>query len=94
MNTSNIIFFSGMLQIFVAIILGWLMVFQRTSTTVAAIFKQRQRLLQSHIDDILMGGLQMLIALSFAALSLANSHFKQLSVVGINRDSALATGTH
>lgn len=53
---------SGLAQLLVAVLLGWPIFLHRTSPRLQALFERRERLLQTHIDDIFMGLLQVLLA--------------------------------
>lgn len=53
---------SGFAQLLLAVLLGWPIFLHRTSPRLQALFESRARLLQTHIDDIFMGLLQVLLA--------------------------------
>jgi hypothetical protein len=53
---------SGFAQLLLAVLLGWPIFLHRGSPRLQGVFKRRDRLLQSHIDDIFMGLLQIVLA--------------------------------
>lgn len=53
---------SGFAQLLLAVLLGWPIFLHRGSPRLQHLFKRRERLLQSHIDDIFMGLLQIVLA--------------------------------
>lgn len=53
---------SGFAQLLLAVLLGWPIFLHRGSPRLQGLFKRRDRLLQSHIDDIFMGLLQIVLA--------------------------------
>ena len=53
---------SGMAQLALGVILGWPIFFHRKSQIIHRFIPNRERLLQSHLDDILMGVLQIILS--------------------------------
>lgn len=68
---NQILLASGAIQLFVGVLLGWAVFFHRSDGLAARLFPNRRRLLQTHLDDIMMGGLQLAIAAAFPTIPFA-----------------------
>ena len=69
MNAQPILVVSGSAQLFVAVLLGWALAFHDAKGISYRFFKNKKRLLQSHLDDIMMGTLQLAIAATFEMIA-------------------------
>lgn len=67
MSLAQIIETSGVIQLTLAVLLGWPIYLHRASPRLQAMIPNRARLLQTHMDDILMGILQIVLASHVAA---------------------------
>jgi len=67
----DILITSALIQLSLAVFIGWPLVFLYAGSKTVGPFKSAKRLLQAHIDNILMGILQLAIAATHPAIPVA-----------------------
>lgn len=64
MNIDNLLYVSATGQLALAVLQGWPIVMHGPGTWTERLFPDRRRLLQSHIDNLMMGTIQIALAAS------------------------------
>lgn len=67
-TTNDVLLLSGLVQITFAVLLGWPVLAFRSGWTSVGPFENAHRLLQAHIDNIMMAMLQIAIAASVSGI--------------------------